>query len=213
MTLWVKNFGFSSASIPVLDFTDSDTSSADQSTYTFTNRAIGPANNNRLVVVVTQAGNNGSRVSSVQIGGVAATELVDVATNGPCAIYARVVPTGTTATIAITYNASQNGCLFQVYTITGLSSTTPVSTYSATNNDPSTTINVPAGGIVIAGAHSDANTTATWTGADEDFDGTVSTPTTGTSASKQYLVAQSSLNLECNFGSNTSPSLVAAVFR
>src|SRR3990167_5631292 len=152
-----------------------DTSSA--TTYTFTDHAIGTAANDRYVIVGVfgfEDSASTKTISSMTIGGVAATELVELsaATMGGCwGFYGLSVPTGTTATIAVTFSAIQDGSAVMVWRANSLISTSPSAT--ATDNTSSaalsTTISIQDGGIGIAicGRQS-ANTTYSWAGLTED---------------------------------------------
>lgn len=124
---------------------------------TATSAPIGTAASNRLVVVLfTDVTGVSETSATVTIGGNAAT--VNTITNGPfppcIGIASLVVTTGTTATIVVTLNGSGASLAhFEIYTITGLSSTTAVGSNSIwdSGTDPlSTTLATSSGGVVLA---------------------------------------------------------------
>lgn len=126
---------------------------------TFINHAIGAAAADRLVVVLV----TGYRTTlpartlvSVTIDGVLATTHATVVNNGAncrpnLSISSLVIAAGTTATIVATYDNNLTQVTVSVYTITGLSSITPVATGSnaVAAGDPSTTANVTGPGVAV----------------------------------------------------------------
>lgn len=105
-----------------------------RTTYSFTGVSIGSAVSNRLVVVAANPnGSSVTSISSMTIGGVSATLAVQTQTdNGVSSIWFAVVPTGTTATIALTCNAAASRCRIAVYRVVDASNTTlPYSTNSS----------------------------------------------------------------------------------
>ncbi|RUU92814.1 hypothetical protein EOB59_05500 [Mesorhizobium sp. M7A.F.Ca.MR.176.00.0.0] len=128
---------------------------------TYTNAPIGPASATRLVVAVVQcrrAANSARTITGVTIGGNSApilvqTNVVDGVSSGiTVGIAALVVPSGTTATVVATFSGAGSQSAVSVYTIDGLASTTATDTASATgNNASSSTLDVNANGVVIAG--------------------------------------------------------------
>jgi hypothetical protein len=153
---------------PTITYNATANSGVDLTTYTFTGVGIGTAATNRLVyIAVTFTAAAARRISSATIGGISAT-IVDFAAqgNGTFFIYANV-PTGTTATVAITFDAVCLRCLIGSYSIFDLKSTTPLTTAFATtwsSGSISASVNVPADGIIIAGVNNSTNTNAiSWT--------------------------------------------------
>jgi hypothetical protein len=109
--------------------------------------------------------NSNGTTASVSIGGNAATvhTFSSGGINNPyVGIASLVVTTGTTANIVVTYSAgSAGGGGFGVYTLTGLSSTTPVATaqhYLDTAVTPdSLSLATSSGGVIIVGTNDYAN--------------------------------------------------------
>lgn len=207
-------FGFvgGGGALPVLAFTDSQVINNNQTTYNFTNKAIGAPAADRLVIVCAGAANNGGSVSSMQIGGSAGTELIDASSNGPGAIYSRLVTTGTTATMSVTFSTGQNQAAIAVYTITGLQLQTPRDSQQAAGNDPQVAIDVLAGGIIIAMGRNNTNTTMGMVGVNQDVTHTGSV-FAFTAGSEQILAAEVGRTVQATFVSDNNPSLVAVAFR
>lgn len=141
---------------PDLTYIGTTSTTAGATTFTFTNHSIGVAAEDRFVIVCAAGADvtNSRQVSSCTIGGVAATLIARTA-NGPdiaVGMYGLVVPAGTTATITVTYNGSCSRSSVSVYTMTGWSSTTPVSTGNAnsTTTSHSLSLYMPYGAKVLA---------------------------------------------------------------
>jgi hypothetical protein len=156
-------------------------STLNASTYTFSSHEIGVANAARLVVVGVilhdSGGSNG--ISSVTIGGSAATEVENTSSAGDVAeariagIYTRVVAAGTTADIVVNCSNSGTSCGIAVWSLYPSSST---SIYDVSGSSGSTTsltatnVNTAVGGTVVAvGMHNNSNSTSwSWAGSDTE---------------------------------------------
>lgn len=142
------------------------------SSYNFTSQPIGTAQSDRYVIVGIGWSNLGPSISAVTIGGVSATVVATAANaNGSSAMYIALVPTGTTATVAITFSSTTNlGCGIAVWSATGLVSATPVSSgNSSASPTPSVVLTTVNGGFAIGYAHVASNVTYSpstipWTG-------------------------------------------------
>lgn len=144
---------------------------------TFTGVDIGPAASDRWVIVALQVTNAGAAtVSSVTIGGVSATLLYEAPTlvfaGSIWSFWKANVPTGTTASVAITTSASffyWASCA--AYYCAG----EPIfhdgafdNTYTGTTF--SVAVDVPEGGAVIAGVFNDgAGALSSWVGVTADW--------------------------------------------
>lgn len=144
---------------------------ASQSSYTFSNAAIGTApaaGIDRYVIVVMFSMVNvaGRTLSSITIGGNTATLDVSGAggvpvTNTVLGAIARILlNTGTTATVVGNFSGNMASCFCQVYTMVGAQSGTPhhtASSFSTSNvGSRSVSINIPAAGALLAGAGNQA---------------------------------------------------------
>lgn len=184
--LWHKNQGAGglvTAPVgggPTLNFIAATSSGTNTTTYTFNNVSIGTASSDRLVVIVAHAGGGGgagnnASITSLTLGGTSmtkATSLFDA--NASCDLYYLTVTSGTTATVVATYDKQKGRCTIGVYTITGLSSTTPSDTGTSNNSDtaPTLTLDIPTGSIAVYG-HTSVNsntTTVTYSSATEHYD-------------------------------------------
>jgi hypothetical protein len=156
---------------------------ATQSTYTFTNANIGAEAGDRYVVVVFGThGLAGRTVSSITIGGNAATIHANSTHNIPgnsthiAVIAGLLVPSGTTATMVINLSGTAARCWCFVYALHGLASTTQTAAATEGQNAGagdtiSDTIDIPSAGILITAITSGATLgTHSWSGATEDSD-------------------------------------------
>lgn len=147
--------------------------------YTYSNFDISaaPEDGNRTIVVVSASPGAAQGSTTMTIGGVSATRNIS---DSGCAIYSAVVPTGSTATIALSgLAATANYCVISVYAIYP-ASVTPVDTVQFGAGTLAaktyTDVAVAAGGVLFYVCFSPAaNVTHTqsWTGADsvvEDYD-------------------------------------------
>jgi hypothetical protein len=142
-------------------YTDGSSSSANSFTYTFSSVGIGAAATDRIVAVcaainATSATTYG--ISSITIGGVAATMAVRSSSNKNAAIAYAVIPTGTTATIVVTLTGSgtPGRCVVNAYRITGYNNSAPIvaSAFSDTAvASVSASINVPGGAKAITSVY------------------------------------------------------------
>lgn len=178
-----------------LTFITTVSDATDLTTYSFAGASIGTADSTRRVVCVVHwmyAGAGTDTVlNSATIGGVAATIHVQTnngvtASPGGCAIISALVPTGTTGTIAATFNALCSRCLVGIYRAVNEGSATPVATASDNTLTSSTTldvnVNISAGGWAVAGVTtltSAATPTNTWTGVTEQYDVTLEATSRG----------------------------------
>jgi hypothetical protein len=157
---------------PTVEYTDVLGSSSNAFTYTFSGASIGTASSDRLVVVCAMINAQSITtygISSVTIGGSAATLAVSSSLGKNSAIFYRLVPTGTTATIVVSLSGSgtPGRCAVGVFAVTGYTNSTPEvvgSAYSDTSvSSLSVPINVSSGAAAIACCYVGSNATSTWT--------------------------------------------------
>lgn len=134
---------------------------------------IGTASSDRYVIVAV-GGTLGSRtISSVTINGVSATSIVSM-TNTVCgAIFMANVTSGSGAqNIDVVYSGNVDVSGIGVWTLTGVSSTTPVHTLTSTAVPGTGSLTTVAGGVAVAYAMVNDTTSFTWTNLTEQFDNT-----------------------------------------
>lgn len=163
-----------------------------------------------VVAAIGLMHNSVGSIDGVTIGGIAATLVVgsDSGTGGSgagVALYIAEVPTGTTATVAVSFTG---GTSVGAATFILRDRNTTTATNSSTAEDPSLNLNIAAGGAAIGVSMVRDGTVSTWTGLTEHFDtdirsnewfsaasgGTAGTPATvslsrGTSSEKAAAVA------------------------
>jgi hypothetical protein len=115
------------------------------------------------------------------------------------------LPTGTTGDVVVTLPRQHVRCAIQLYRLIDCDSSAAADTDTSVSDDPSWTLDVPAGGVAIGcamNAHAGA-TVDTWTGLTEDFadfvEGTLSRMT---SASDEFATEQTALAIDCNWNNN-----------
>lgn len=173
--------------------------------YTWSGVNIGTARADRRVVVTL--GFEAATISSVTIGGVAAT--VD-ASSARSAVVSAIVPTGTTADVAVTFVSAPSRASIAVYTITG--GAAPSSSFTDDSAPMSQTATAAIGEVVIATGYSTSGgVTDTWTGLDENHSLSLgSNQAQHSSASRKLTSANPTVAL--TFSSGT-PSFCGAVYR
>lgn len=200
--------------------TDSFTSATNAASYTGTGLSLGATASDRIIIVGVESRITGTSgdITSVTVAGNSATLIRKelntqdgIATN-VTAVYAVALATGTTGDVVVTFPVTMLRCGFQVYRVVGTSGTTAYATAanSVASGNASTTIDIPAGGVLLAIGINAANTTVTWTGPTEDVDVVVEANTTLSSASGNYASAQTGYTVTYSPANSTgSPTLVA----
>lgn len=210
---------------PVMTWIGATADTSSGTSFTFTNHAIGTAASDRLVVVgITSRdddfGNNVT-ISSVTIGGNGATVHATTNSHAVAGVASLVVTSGTTATIVVNVSATAQNCVVGVWTITGLTSTTPVHapTPSSSNSDDansmSVSTNLSADGVAVAvlcvgqtgaGAITPSNTT-------ERADNTVGTSYRYEFADRTATVAESGTAMGGSWSTNWRRGIATVSWR
>jgi hypothetical protein len=163
--------GFGALKATTLAFQASVVQTANASTYTFASQPFGTASSGRVVVVaISAADGDVGTISSVTIGGVSASIIVQQSSSEvTCGIAAAVVPTGSTGTVVVNTSTSRAECIIGIWASTGLPGA--VATDTDSNTDLSAlTLTVDPGGFVIAVCANNGDRSTTWAGATEDYD-------------------------------------------
>jgi hypothetical protein len=131
-------------------FQTTQTNTGFASSYTFSNQNIGTAAADRWVIVAVQSA---IAATGATVGGVTATKIIEdsaPSTN----IWAALVPTGTTASIVITFPSLTNGCMIGYWTVN--MSTAAVAFDTAQN------VNNSGPSVSVTGCDITANGFAVW---------------------------------------------------
>lgn len=178
--------------------------------YTFSGMDFGAVHTGRYLVACIISTAN---LSSVTIGGVAATRIV-----GP-EIFAEMwianVPTGTSGDVVINAGSNIIRAGVNLYSLIGISSSTPHDTASdwANNASRSASIDCPSKGVIICGAgFTAASGNAAWGNVTEDDEDSGAPSNIYTSASKFFGSTQSGLSVTVSMTSASNSQLVAASF-
>lgn len=154
----------------------------------FTNVALGTPDASRYIIVAVAAKNTNTfpgsppSVNSVTVAGQGCTKVADIGTGiqrtkTTLWITSAPVTSGTTGTVSVAMSLSTSAVGVAVWSA-NLSSATPHDTATSflSQSNQSATIDVPAGGILVAAVSGLSGTTAsTWTaGATKDFETTFS---------------------------------------
>jgi hypothetical protein len=144
--------------------------------YTFTDEDIGSEAASRIVVVACHSDGGNVTLSSVTIGGNAASLITTGGTQPRCALAYLVVPTGTTATIVVTWSGGVTRSRIDVWSLKGMGSSTPIDTdapATATTTTSTVTLDLPTGSFGVAAASHGSDVTAAWDVGFEEYDASV----------------------------------------
>lgn len=206
--------------------TDNAVDSTVLTTYTYTSKAIGSALVGRIIIVAVDSPGNGSSrtISSVTCGGVTMNAVASSFVEGtggaqfsPIGLFSLQVDTGTTATIVVTWSGAMSRSGIGVFAAYGLSSGTATAAATSTANPGTNSINVSAGGVLVAAAcvfHTATAITFTWTNLTERYDAQFSSSNVGhTGASDSFGSAQTSLAVTATATAFTAGAFTMAAFR
>lgn len=151
----------------VVSFVAATGNSANQTSYTFTDHAIGTAVPGRRILVFCSGAGSGETYTAT-IGGNSMTNIAAVGGSMASAFLIRQVDTGTTATIVITADSGISNCGIGVWALYGLQSETAIDTASstATTTAVNLSVDIVAGGAAFMGRGMTAGAvrTSTWSG-------------------------------------------------
>lgn len=166
-----------------LTFTASTATLSGASSYSFTSQGFGTAYPSRFMILGIGWGGNVPTISSLTIGGISATlvgSCLAVGVWGTSAIYSAPVPTGTSGTVAVTFSGTTGiGCGIGLWSLTGFSSVTPLSSGNNVAAVGSVSLGTTAnGGFAVGYAVTTANiggssASWTWTGVPKDFNASI----------------------------------------
>ena len=204
-----------------LTYIGTSVDNSDTATHTYPDHAIGAAASDREVIIAVNYDDNATNsLSSATIGGETATIHVDTGTTSGIppgvAIISALVDTGTTGTIVLNFTAAIRHSAVNVYRAVDLTSRTPHATDSATVNggaSASLSVNVPANGILLAGAVIKANKTATWTGATKNAETGWTEEGTESAASESGLDVETGRAVDAGWSANGDNAAAAATWQ
>lgn len=182
-------------------------------TYTFSSVSLGAAVADR-VIIVTLNMEQVTLVTSVTIGGVAATRIASQtdgtgANDRKAEIWAAEVPSGTSGNIVVTVGTDQSGMcggVFRKVGGVGGTAASDTATDSGAAGSLSAAITIPAGGAAVATMFVGTSASYTWTGATESYDEFVS----GTGSGSGAIATSSGTVTGTNAGSDGGALVIAA---
>src|SRR6185369_5086511 len=156
--------------------------SVDASTFTFSSQSFGAETcGKRYIVVGLGGGGVAATISSVTIGGITATQILNINTATGIAsrggMFYAEVPTGTTGSVVVTWSTTIARCGIAIWRMVNPITMTPTSSDTQTTTSASVmtfaTTTIPTNGGAIGYIYMDdsaATRTWTWTGMTENFD-------------------------------------------
>lgn len=149
------------------------------SSFSFSAQNLGTASSDRYIIVAVtskMSGTTATTISSVTVGGIAATIAVQrqngISNSTIAGLAIAAVPSGTSGTVAVSFTNSQVRCGIALYRATGLTSATATATASSTAAAPTSGSMTISGGYAIGavGVSGDATTSTAWTNGTENYD-------------------------------------------
>lgn len=184
------------------------TSTTDSSSYTFSSQNFGTASADRYLILTVAARKVGASttLTSVTIGGVAATivkQQTNNATNtNVVGIAIASVPMGATGSVVVNFGAGMLRCGIALYSATGIN-ISAFESLSSIATDPAASLDIPVNGFGIGVATTGQNVATTWSGLDEDYDTVIESNSAFTGASKTYLSGSTNQSILADFPSAT----------
>lgn len=190
-----------------VSFTASAVDTTNLTVYTFSSQAIGTANSTRQVVVGVSSNET---VSTVTIGGISATKILEIGGSQRAGLWVADVPTGTTADVVVTFASGGARCAIGVWALYNAASSTD-DTGSSTANPLTDTLNIPASGVAIGYAYTfnSPSRTFVWSGITEAFDEDVESTARSSGASDEFTTEQVGLTITATPSGSTSTNSMA----
>jgi hypothetical protein len=201
-----------------VSFLQAATDNSDLTTYTFSAQNLGAAASDRHIIVAIATRKAGATfsVSSVTIGGVAATivkqQAHTVTNTSISAIAIANVPTGATGDVVITFSTGVLRCGIGLWRADNLLTATPYDSDSSIASDPTVNLDTPIGFAIGVGAPSGA-VNAAWTGLTERYDATFDTTFGHTGASDEFSANQAARTITIDFASGSESAGCFASWR
>lgn len=202
-----------------LEFLESKISTADLTTYNFTDCAFGLAVPTRRIIVCVSAEGSTSSVSSVSVAGISASLVVHAggtdSSDPNCAIYVADVPTGSSGTVSVTFGSGKSRACIFLYRLTSAQFSARSTASDTDNSNPVTASITPlSGGVVVAlCAATFGSGAVSWSGLTEDAEETPEGAMLASSASLSSAPG-TSVSVSATFTNpGTRTKLVAASWR
>lgn len=183
-------------------YLQSNESTANAASYTFSSENIGAAASGRVVIVGFAARAQFATsltVSSATIGGVTASfiEVQSAGTNSDiCGFIYAAVPTGTTGDVVINLSRTVLRCGIETYRAEDITFA-PHDSGTSTATDPTFNLDIPVGFAIGMSAHA-GNGSTTWTGLTEDDDNVVESGLTFSCASDEFVSTETGRTITAN---------------
>jgi hypothetical protein len=177
ISLFLFSLPGSAHAAATLTYLQSASDPANSGTHTFSSENFGTPADDRVLIAVVRGNPSApgdETINSVTIGGVAATihvQTFDPDQGNNIAIASAPVPSGTSGTIVVTFSGTNNPCRISLYAAAGIGTgATHFSTATDLDDPLSMAINVPQGGVLVAGAQFQNSGAVTAVGVTEDDD-------------------------------------------
>lgn len=188
-------------------------------TFTFTDHATGTPGNRKTIVAVSGAdAATAFFISDVQVGALEADVVIETAVESGSLMQAGLYiinnPSGTTATIIVTFSEAVSSAAVAVWAAYDLDSITPVDTASQFQTSSAAVVldlDVPGDGFAIALSNCNANQTTTWVGMTERDDTNISAAHSFSAADTATVGAP--LSVSSDWAGTADAIGVAASFR
>ncbi|MCR9215293.1 MAG: hypothetical protein NXI13_16370 [Proteobacteria bacterium] len=189
---------------------DVDGSSSD--VYSFTGKTLGAADSTRYIGVAVVKRDSTEVVIGVTVAGVTATEIVDTGGTSAVSIWWAAVPTGTTGTIEVTFDASTTRCGIGWCRSLNVAATATATATGGVSSTLNLDLNTTAGGFVFAACTATSGPTVSWAGVTEGYEETIEGDLIQSGAAQETASASTPLTVTATLTGSANQAGCAASF-
>ncbi len=161
---------------------------------TYTGVSLGTPAADRFICVLAFARNTSTFTSTATIDGIAATSVLEILNSGGAfhraSMFIAAVPNNTSGTVVLSFSTPVIRNTISVFSLTGIAGLTPSFTATSTSNPASSTLNIPADGVAIAGAFNLLGGPYSWSGLTERHDDVINANSYWSAAGDDFSTLQ-----------------------
>ena len=198
-----------------VEYLETRADSGSATTYTFAGVSFGNVAATRIIAVAIMSASSSDTISSVTIGGVAATSRGEQVSSGAHTAIYTASSSGTSGDVVVTFGSSHANCAISVYSVknyeTGYNANI-LSTVASGVGTMDLSITLPSKGVVIASCYNINNVNHTWSGLTRDvYQGGFDVGLDSYSSSSGYFSTSGSKTIDITFSSSTGDKTGVAV--
>lgn len=205
---------------PTLTYSSFVVTSGPGTVYTTSAFNIGTADATRIVYAIITiddaSGAPSYAITSPTIGGVAATQQAQSIKYGVCCwIFSAAVPTGTTATVGLTFNKSAVRIATAVYYSINTKNSSPTNVQTSVGTSGYASVSIPNDplGFIVGGFSCNVDSSVTWTGLTENHDDSVGGGASRSSSASKSIADGTALTVNASQGGGNTVALAVMSWR